>query len=295
MDRDKRITLAMVATILWLLLAGNALAECRRNVPGGAEVLTGSTLRVATLNLAHGRKLAFNQALVSAGTIRQNLDDIAALLGDWGAEVVALQEADAPSKWSGGFDHVEYVADAAGFPCFVHGHHVKAVFGTYGTALLSSARFLHTQAHTFAPTPPTTNKGFVTGVVAWNPDGQLDEPVEVTIVSTHLDFLSSDARESQVAEIAQILAAVTGPLVILGDFNARWDSQRSAVRLLADQLDLEAYDPANNGIVTYRESGSRLDWVLVANGISFESFEVLPDAVSDHHMVVATLVLKAER
>ena len=298
MSRISRIgpirLLAFGVLLMSFVTAGSAAADCRRDTPGGARVITSPTLNVATLNIAHGRKLAFNQALVPAETIRRNLDDIALLFHEAEVQIVALQEADAPSKWSGGFDHVEYIADAAGFPCFVHGHHVKAMFGTYGTALLSSARFLRTQTHTFAPTPPTTNKGFVKGVVAWNPDGKLDDPIKVTVVSVHLDFLSTDARESQVSEIAQVLAAVRGPMVILGDFNAKWRPQRSAVRLLADNLELEAFDPDNDSIVTYRDSDSRLDWILIANGITFESFDVLPDAVSDHHAVVATLVLDAE-
>jgi len=288
--------IAAAVLLMSLMTPGSAAAaECRRDKPGGGQVITSPTLNVATLNIAHGRKLAFNQALVPTATIRRNLDDIAVLFREAEVQIVALQEADAPSKWSGGFDHVEYLADAAGFPCFVHGHHVKAIFGTYGTALLSSTRFLQTQTHTFAPTPPTTNKGFVMGVVAWNPDGRLDKPIKVAVVSVHLDFLSTDARESQVAEIAQVLAAVTGPMIILGDFNAKWHPQRSAVRLLADRLELEAFDPDNDSIVTYRDPESRLDWVLIANGIMFESFEVLPDTVSDHHAVVATLALDVGR
>jgi endonuclease/exonuclease/phosphatase family metal-dependent hydrolase len=299
MNRISRIIPVQLVTLVVLLMSlvttDSATAECRRDMPGGVQVLTSPTLNVATLNIAHGRKLAFNQALVPSETIRRNLDDIALLFREAEVQIVALQEADAPSKWSGGFDHVEYLADAAGFPCFVHGHHVQAMFGTYGTALLSSTRFLRTQAHTFAPTPPTTNKGFVKGVVAWNPDGKRDDPIKVTVVSVHLDFLSTDARESQVNEIAQVLAAVRGPMVILGDFNAKWRPQRSAVRLLADRLELEAFDPDNDSIITYRDSDSRLDWILIANGITFESFAVLPDELSDHHAVVATLVLDDER
>ena len=65
------------------------------------------TLRVMTLNLAHGRGEAFHQLFQKSTTIIQNLDEISAMLKREQADVVALQEADAPSFWSGNFHHVD--------------------------------------------------------------------------------------------------------------------------------------------------------------------------------------------
>ena len=69
-------------------------------------------LRLLTLNVAHGRKLATHQALLSPMTVRRNLEEIASLLRESRADVVALQEADGPSAWSGNFDHVETLTAA---------------------------------------------------------------------------------------------------------------------------------------------------------------------------------------
>ena len=57
-------------------------------------------LRVATLNLAHGRKDSLNQFFLWTSTIKENLDDIADVLSRHKPHVVALQEADAASFWS---------------------------------------------------------------------------------------------------------------------------------------------------------------------------------------------------
>jgi len=56
------------------------------------------TLKVMSLNIAHGRKDGMNQLLLSGTTIRNNLEDIAAVLVQSGADIVALQEADVPSR-----------------------------------------------------------------------------------------------------------------------------------------------------------------------------------------------------
>ncbi|MCK5359007.1 MAG: hypothetical protein KAJ95_00180, partial [Gammaproteobacteria bacterium] len=63
-------------------------------------------LRVATLNLAHGRKDSVNQLFVWKDTFKENLDDVGDVLSKYKPHVVALQEADAVSLWSGSFDHV---------------------------------------------------------------------------------------------------------------------------------------------------------------------------------------------
>ena len=51
--------------------------------------LTGS-LTVLSLNVAHGRKEAMNQLLIGEQTIRHNLSEIATVLMQSGADVVAL-------------------------------------------------------------------------------------------------------------------------------------------------------------------------------------------------------------
>ena len=61
-----------------------------------------ATLKVVTLNLAHGRRDAWRQALLKRATIRANLDEIVRILIHQQPDVVALQEADAQSLWRAG-------------------------------------------------------------------------------------------------------------------------------------------------------------------------------------------------
>jgi endonuclease/exonuclease/phosphatase family metal-dependent hydrolase len=252
-------------------------------------MLTGPTLKVISLNLAHGRKDGINQLFKSAATIRQNLEEIAVLLDRRGADVVALQEADAPSFWSGGFDHVALLAEQAGYPFYENSHQANSWFFSYGTALLSRANLSGVMHHTFKPSPPTMNKGYTLGQIAWQPDA--GEPVLVDIVSVHLDFSRKRVREQQSAELSETLAGRGNPLIIMGDFNSDWTADERVVRALAERADLHVYRPGADDLPTYSET-KRYDWILISRQLEFVSFEVLPDILSDHSAMVAEIRMR---
>ena len=75
-------------------------------------------LRVSTLNVAHGRGTGFHQALQSEEQIRAQLVAAAALLAAEEPDVIALQEVDQPSIWSGGVDQIAVIADEIDAPGF---------------------------------------------------------------------------------------------------------------------------------------------------------------------------------
>ena len=117
-------------------------------------------MRVVTLNVAHGRKDGRNQMLLKEETIRSNLEELALVLNRAEADVVALQEADAISAWSGKFDHVEWLSEKSIYGCSFHGIHASKRIYDFGTALLSRYPFEGSFAHSFKPSKPTTTKGF---------------------------------------------------------------------------------------------------------------------------------------
>jgi endonuclease/exonuclease/phosphatase family metal-dependent hydrolase len=256
------------------------------------DVITDQHIRLATLNLAHGRGLGLNQLLQRASVTRQNLSRVSSLLLEIDADMVALQEADAPSWWSGEFDHVELLATEAGYPCYEHGVHAVTRMYAFGTALLSRTRFHDVLTHGFVPSPPTTNKGFVLGEFKWNPGGMLAEPLIVDVISVHLDFSRRKVRESQIAEMREQLEKLTPPVVILGDFNSDWQQDGSVLKQIAEQAGLVAWQPESEDLGTYNGGDKRLDWILISQDLEFESYEVAAQEVSDHRAVVADIALK---
>ena len=242
------------------------------------------SLKLLTLNVAHGRSNGVNQIFQSAKRISGNLDAIGALLRREGPDVAVLQEADGPSFWSGDFNHVSSLAGKGGFSHSVHGLNVKGAGIAYGPAILSREIPEDARCVTFDPSPPTFSKGFVSASLPFK-----DDPSSrVTVVSVHLDFSRKSVREKQVQKMVETLEGMNGPLVIMGDFNAVW-KEGSPVQTLARRLRLKAYKPEEKDLITFPTLKTRLDWVLLSEDLEFVSHEILPDVVSDHLAVVAVV------
>jgi endonuclease/exonuclease/phosphatase family metal-dependent hydrolase len=241
-------------------------------------------LRVLSLNVAHGRSNGVHQLLQRPGHRERTLASIGALFERERPDIVALQEADGPSFWSGRFCHVESLARRGDFAYSAHGRHVERTWLCYGTGLLSRLELHDPQTHTFARTLPTPTKGFTLATVR-----ALD--AEIDVVSAHLDFLRATVRARQVAQMIDVLARRRRPLVVMGDFNADWHHRRSAVRELAEALELTAHEP-NAPTHTFKKLPLRLDWILTSPQLAFERHVVLRDVVSDHLPVLADLRLR---
>ena len=228
-----------------------------------ATATDGETLRLMSLNIAHARRKAQHQSLLKDSTIRRNLELIADVLEREKPHVVALQEADGPSFWSGGFDHVEALAGLAGFPHAFRGEHNREVLSrldlSYGTALLSHLPLEATHSHAFLQNWRDT-KGFVAATVA--PEALAGEPVDV--VSIHLDFLADRVRRRQVEQLIERFHGHEGHLVVMGDFNCSWSERRRSLALLLHELKLRPC--RESGAATYPAWRPlvQLDWILVS-------------------------------
>jgi endonuclease/exonuclease/phosphatase family metal-dependent hydrolase len=249
--------------------------------PGTAHAK--ETFTVLTLNLAHGRGNGFHQALQGQQTARDNLGRIASFLRSVSPDVVALQEADGPSTWSGGFDHVAWLAGKSGYPWASHGAHVRGLGLEYGTALMSRLEKTGRRSHTFPPGLTAPPKGY-THATMRGPRGQL-----VDVISLHLDPMGRGRREAQLAVIQEHFASRTRPLVVMGDFNAEWDAGSSELAVFADKLELSTWRPDADDLVTFPRMGKRLDWILISDELEFVESQIHDDVLSDHRAVSATL------
>lgn len=261
------------------------------NSPPGVSVSATprDTLTVVSLNLAHGRQTSLNQLLVSTARTYSNLDAIAAFLVSTEADVVALQEADSPSPWSGNFDHVDYLAQQASFPRYAYTEHANLWIGNYGTAILSRLPMKSAIGLTFPSTPPTASKGFTLAQVAWPTANGTSKLVD--IVSVHLDFSRKSVRKQQLEELVTVLKTRQGPLIIMGDFNSEWLAEQYLVESIADRSELHVYNTGSGNLDTYKDQ--RLDWILLTRDLEFESYRVASETLSDHRAVIASVRLRA--
>lgn len=247
------------------------------------------TLRVMTLNLAHGRGRALTQSSARrTAWYRHNLDAVARVLRREQPAIVALQEAELGSRWAGSFDHVRYLAERSNM-LHLHAtaHMNEPPRFRYGTALLSRYPLRGRSGGTFV-SGGRWHKGW-TGASVDAPGSR------VHVVSVHLDFASARRRATQAEELAQALRIVDDPLIVMGDFNSTWrDAERSAVALLARALELRTFAVDTSQAATFGRR--RIDWVMVTPPITFAQRHVLiGDELSDHRAVVVDLDLGGRR
>lgn len=291
-----------------MLTAGGCLAPAR------------PSLRVATLNLAHGRGQSANplgQFACSRPAIEANLAAIAAGLRRERPDVAALQEADAACDWSGRFDHVAFLAESAGYPCRFHGLHVHSrAFGLhleYGTALLARRELRGPQTFVFEDDVTDSPKGFVASVIDF-----AGRPVLVVSLHLHAKLAAARRRQAQTL-IEQVRrwqqpppaaglppageedpacrasrAGATSPtpaLIIMGDFNAEWKRPDDAVRLIAEALRLQPFQPDSDQLNTWPSVSPtvRVDWILISAELEFREYRCWSQRASDHVGVVADL------
>ena len=260
------------------------------NTINNQQAYPDSVLRVATLNLAHGRKDNFNQLFVGKKSHQKYLNDIADVLKQYKPHVVALQEADAESRWSGNFDHVAYLASGAEYPWRTHVSNAESWLFSYGTALLSGVPLTENIKHTFESSPPTLDKGLVLAQIEW-PSADKDQSRKIDIISVHLDFSRKSVRDRQIDELMKLLSVRNNPTIIMGDFNSEWLAEASVIKELATNGHFITHEPDADNYNTYEDK--RLDWILITKDMEFVNYQVLPNNLSDHAMVVADICFKA--
>ena len=243
-------------------------------------------LRVLSLNVAHGRGTSFHQLLTRRTHIERNLEAIAELIRQSDADVVALQELDAPSAWSGGFDHLAFLQERTELPHAFHGLHLKRAKLAYGTGILSRYPIEAEHSHAFSLNALDT-KGYVRTRIA-TPQGAVD------VVSLHLDFKRDSERALQLAQLSERLAERENPaqaLVVAGDFNCRLEGADGVLAAFAEEHGLATPAEVGGTFPSGRPS-RRIDYVL-ARGLAHRREVVLPLRLSDHCPVLADLVFPA--
>jgi len=298
-NRPNKTATHAVAVLAVFVIAGACTAPARLPAAHVASipvnelqpVIGTSSIKVVSLNAAHSRSMGIHQLLQSADKARTHLDAIVAMLERENPDLVALQEVDGPSVWSGHFDHVGYLAQQAGYAATVRGTHMKSPGLDYGTALMARYPLVDAQSVGFGHALSMPRKGFVISRLQW--PGRLN--TEVDVVSVHLDPLRPKVRARQVEALIAVIEQRHRPVVVMGDFNEDWYDEDSAVRLLGETLGLKTHGVRCEECHTHRRMKNFVDWILVSPELRIDDFEILEDDISDHYAVAATLRLNPPR
>jgi len=259
-------------------------------VPENATV-SSHRIRLISFNIAHGRGLTPIQGLTSSRKLRYNLRRIADLLGELGADIVALQEIDECSVWSGSFDHLDYLRTHSGFAHAAFGINNRRsglVNLSYGNAILSRMPIVETETIAFGRRK-LGEKGFLFAEI--DIGGRT-----LPLVNLHLHFGSRRRRLIQLDLLVTWLRAKERergagwavPPVVCGDFNTPDKGGDATASLLSHLCDYGDYrlHPLMGRTFPSPLPSRALDFVFVPPGCRGVRSEVVRSFLSDHRPVM---------
>ena len=148
--------------------------------------------------------------------------------------------------------------------------------GRYGVGIASRCPVRGVRNHLL---PSVREQRGVLQVTLESPHGLL------TVFCTHWG-LNGEERERQAAQLADLIADVSGLTLVCGDLNERPDAP--AVRLLLDRTGLSDADATlNRPTYPTERPEARIDYVFFSAGLTLNSVSVLETPASDHLPLVA--------
>ncbi len=209
---------------------------------------------------------------------RRSARRIAGVIRESGAQIVCLQEVHQRLPYSRMIDQPKVLARELGMHV-AFGINLKIGVGNYGNAILTSFEMTRTENHAL------TSKGEPRGALEvglLTPDGPL------TVFCTHFG-LDSDERAQQGRELAEWVKAVSGPVVVCGDFNEEEGARGiSEMTTTAGLVDAYAGGPPTFDSVN---PTARIDCVLHDQSVAVEAIWLVESSASDHLPIVADLSL----
>ncbi|WP_264738899.1 endonuclease/exonuclease/phosphatase family protein [Cytobacillus firmus] len=217
-----------------------------------------------------------------------DLERIAKVIEDSGAEIIGLQEVD--NHWSDRSEledqakwladrldmHFTYVANLDLDP-LNHGEPRRQ----YGTAVLSKYPIIQAENYPLSKIGNTEQRGLSETVI--NVNGH-----HLNFYNTHLALTAAE-RTIQVQEIIEITSKTEGPKVIMGDLNARPDSLEMQP-LYAHYKD--SFADQNDAYTIPSENPTRrIDYIFTSNEIQTANAEVISTIASDHLPIVTEITL----
>jgi len=284
--------LIIIAGIMPYLIAGSPnaspeIVKIPENIDAVEHTDSIESIKIMTLNLAHGRGMNFNQLFVSKKQIDENINIISHALKQVHPDIAGFQEADGPSFWSGDKDHIKQIAKQSGLYSFFHGYHITAPCLSYGTALASRWDIQDAAYVTFTPGLFAPPKGFSVGSLKWP-----GTEIFIDVIILHLDFISESKRNSQIEEIRAFMEKrAKRPVIAMGDFNSTWNNSDSSVKKICSALNLRSYKPNDKNLSSFPFTNKRIDWILISNQLEFVSYRTLDEQISDHLAVVCDIKL----
>jgi endonuclease/exonuclease/phosphatase family metal-dependent hydrolase len=255
-----------------------ALAACASRRPADTGLV-----RVLVYNIHAGKD--------AAGA--DNLERVATLIRETGADVVLLQEVDRTTRRSAGVDQVAVLSQLTGLQI---GFGRSLVFqgGEYGIAILTRWPATMQRTIPLPVDPPQERSGSLheprvaLQLVIASPVGELN------VINTHIDASRDDRwRRQEIATVLAVADSARGIVLLGGDLNSTPDGDiqamvrargfRDAWRTCGGDDDGFTY-PADSGV-------KRIDYLYFREDVSCSRAEVIVTRASDHRPLLVRVTI----
>jgi endonuclease/exonuclease/phosphatase family metal-dependent hydrolase len=210
----------------------------------------------------------------------QDLEGIAQVIEQSGADVVALQEVSRVRLMDGGADMPEWLSIRLGMPYVFQGTEEPH----WGNAILSRYPILETGWGDLPRAGKLIGRGYLWVRV------DTGGPVPLLVIDTHLHHLGPDS-DARVEQVPPLLAFWNDQpaAIILGDLNAEPGSPEMDMLAAAGLVDAWSLAGQGDGY-TYSslQPVKRIDWIWHSPDLTPVDIEVIQTTASDHMPVLAT-------
>lgn len=214
-----------------------------------------------------------------------DVDAVAAVLKEFNADMIALQEVDVYTKRSGNINQAQLLAEKLHMQV-VFGKAINYDGGEYGLAILSKYPLNNATVYPLPSDADTTAEPRIlfTATVTLHGNHQL------IIGNTHLDVKAAGNRELQATKIVSIANEQKLPFVFAGDWNDHPGSTTLNI------LDKAFQRTCTTCAVTCPEEGEKgiIDFIAFSHSTHAKTIhhKVIPSIVSDHYPVFADLKIR---
>lgn len=256
------ITLVIAAYISYLQNKSSTTVVVSKKVIDSPD--SPSSFKIMTYNIRHGVGLDG----------KLDLDRIASIIKDSGADIIGLNEVDKGMIRTNFKNQVEYLAGKLDMN-YVFGPTVNRVIGSYGNAILTRFPIKEASNHILPGEPGSEKRGLLTAKILL-PDHRYSY-----IIITHLSLNKRD-RERQLNWIENYLVRLDNPFILMGDFNTELETGF-------------AYKPLLQGVKTYPADKAKDEIDLYFSNLNYKLINgyTLASKASDHLPVVVELKVSA--
>lgn len=219
-----------------------------------------------------------------------NLERVAAIVKETGADVALLQEVDRGTARSGRVDQIARLAELTELK-YAFGSTLDYQGGKYGIAVLSRWNIVGDTLFPLPIDPPQPRAGG-----SYEPRGALRVTLAapggaITIVNTHIDASRTDFyRRQEAMTVANIATAAVRPgglVLVGGDMNAEPETAVIGIMRSAGWRDLWKKCGSGDGLTFPADRPvKRIDYLFAREGVGCVRARVLPADASDHRAVL---------